>query len=46
MPAHFLTMAQSSARAETIGGQLGIDNTTDMGDDPGEMGDNLPSVKL
>jgi len=27
-------------------GQLGTDNTTNMGDDPGEMGDNLPSVKL
>ena len=27
-------------------GQLGIDSGDDMGDDPGEMGDNLPSVKL
>ena len=27
-------------------GRLGIDNTTTMGDDSGEMGDNLPSVKL
>ena len=27
-------------------GKLGIGNTTDMGDDPGEMGDNLPSVNL
>ena len=27
-------------------GQLGIDSDDDMGDDSGEMGDNLPSVKL
>ena len=27
-------------------GQLGIDNTTTMGDDSGEMGDNLPSINL
>jgi len=27
-------------------GQLGIDNTTKMGDDSGEMGDNLPIVDL
>ena len=27
-------------------GQLGIDNTTTMGDDSGEMGDNLPAVDL
>jgi alpha-tubulin suppressor-like RCC1 family protein len=27
-------------------GQLGIDNTTDMGDNSGEMGDNLPTINL
>jgi len=27
-------------------GQLGIDNTTTMGDDSGEMGDNLPYIDL
>jgi len=27
-------------------GQLGIDNTTTMGDGAGEMGDNLPSINL
>ena len=27
-------------------GQLGIDNNTQMGDDSGEMGDNLPSISF
>ena len=27
-------------------GQLGIDNTTNMGDDSGEMGDNLNAIDL
>ena len=27
-------------------GQLGLDNTDDMGDGSGEMGDNLPSINL
>tara|TARA_B100000315_G_C14553231_1_gene576871 strand:- start:321 stop:1973 length:1653 start_codon:yes stop_codon:yes gene_type:complete len=29
-----------------LDGVLGIDNTTYMGDDTGEMGDNLPSINL
>jgi alpha-tubulin suppressor-like RCC1 family protein len=27
-------------------GELGLEDTLDRGDDPGEMGDNLPAVKL
>jgi hypothetical protein len=27
-------------------GRLGLGNTNDRGDDPGEMGDNLPAIAL
>ena len=39
-------MVQSSAGSKNNYGQLVIGNTNDMGDDSGEMGDNLPSVNL